>query len=239
MSTPTRLEWKEIFSDCSPNAGTFPCSLAVESRKALGAIAFTASYPEGTILFTEEEAPRGVFIVLKGRVKISMTSAEGKTVILRIAKAGEVVGLHAVVVGEPYQAAAETLELSQVSFVKREAFLSFLREHPEAALQAARQLGLDYHMACEQVRALGLLHSAPKKLAGFLLEWSSAGQSAKDGVRAKLTLTHEEIGQMIGASRETVTRTLSDFRSQHLVMLKGSTLVIPNRAALEHFAQVY
>lgn len=238
MGTSVVSELKEYCTGSSPDAEGFLCSLPPSARKALAAITYMTSYPEGAILFTEQETPRGVFLVLRGRVKISMTSAEGKTVILRIAKNGEAVGLHAVVASAPCQATAETLELSQIAFARREAFLNFLREYPEAALQAAKQLGADYRMACEQVRALGLLHSAPRKLAGFLLEWAASGQPARDGLRAKLTLTHEEIGQMIGASRETVTRTLAGFKNQRLVMLKGSTLVIQNPTALQHFADV-
>lgn len=238
MGTPVALDLKDYYIGSSQDAEGFLHSLPPEAQKALTAITYTTSYPEGAILFTEQETPRGVFIVLRGRVKISITSAEGKTVILRIAKTGEAVGLNAVVAGSPCLATAETLELSQIAFAKREAFLSFLRQYPEAALQAAKQLGSDYRVACEQVRALGLLHSAPRKLAGFLLEWASCGRPARDGLRATLTLTHEEIGQMIGASRETVTRTLAGFKNQHLVMLKGSTLVIQNRAALQHFAEV-
>ncbi|MBI2815631.1 MAG: Crp/Fnr family transcriptional regulator [Acidobacteria bacterium] len=234
MGIPVAMELKEDCIGCSGPEGFF-CSLPPDSRRSLISILYTSSYPEGAVLFAEEDPPRGVYLVLKGRVKLSMTSAEGKTVILRIANAGDVVGLHSVVSGEPCQSTAETLELSQVAFARRENFLQFLRDHPGAALQAAKQLGVDYRTACEQVRALGLLHSAPKKLAGFLLEWASNGQPSGQGLRAKLTLTHEEIGQMIGASRETVTRTLSGFRHQRLLTLKGSTLFIQNPSALQHF----
>ena len=238
MGSPALLEVNLNHVAGSPNSEGFLASLSVSAQKALASLAYAAAYPAGAILFSEQEPPRGVFIVLKGRVKVSMTSAEGKTVILRIARPGDVVGLHAVVVGEPYQSNAEILELSQVSFIRREAFLNFLREQPDAALQVARQLGFDYHTACAQVRALGLLHSAPRKLAGFLLDWVTTGQPSRDASRATLTLTHEEIGQTIGTSRETVTRTLSDFKSHRLAMLKGSTLVIQNRAALQHFAGI-
>jgi len=237
MSTPAMLGIHEN-SAAGAEPGGFLGRLSPEARKVLTAITYTTSYPEGAVLFSEEDIARGALIVLKGRVKIEMTSAEGKTVILRIAKSGDVLGLHAVVSGEPCQAAAETLEPCQIAFAKREAFLSFLRERPEAFLLAAKQLGSDYRVACDQIRALELLHSAPKKLAGFLLDWASAGQPARAGAHARLTLTHEEIGQMIGASRETVTRTLSGFKNRRLVMLKGSTLVIPNPAALQHYAEV-
>jgi CRP/FNR family cyclic AMP-dependent transcriptional regulator len=211
-------------------------NLSSGTLKALEGITFTSSYPKGAILFVEEESPRGVFILSKGRVKLSMTSSEGKSVILRIAEPGEVLGLHAVVSNQPYQASAETLEPCEASFVRQEDFLRFLRENPDASLRAAQQLSQNYHVACEQVRSIGLAHSAMGKLAGFLLLWAAKGQPTQQGIRVLLTLTHEEIGQMIGLSRETVTRTMGDFKRRQLVATKGATVVIQNKGVLEQFA---
>ena len=187
------------------------------------------------MLFVEGQSAQGVFLLCKGRVKLSMTSSEGKTLILRIVKPGEILGMHATVSDTAFQATAETLEPCQVNFIKRDDFLRLLRDHGDASIHAAQQLSGSYQTACEQVRSLGLSQSAPEKLARFLLEWSAKGQSSRQGIRVKLTLTHEEIGQIIGTSRETVTRTLGEFKSKHLAELKGSTLVIQNKAALEAF----
>ena len=132
-------------------------------------------------------------ILCKGRAKVSMTSSEGKTLILRVARAGEVLGLHSVVSNKPCQATVETLELCQVNFFRREDFLRFLRQHGEASLMAAQHLSKSYETACDQVRSIGLSSSAPEKLARFLLDWTAQGQQTGQGVRAVLTLTHEEI----------------------------------------------
>jgi len=200
----------------------------------LDGIKYTTAYPERAVLFVEQEAPRGVYFLCKGRVKLSMTSSEGKAVILRIAKPGEVLGLHAVVSGEPFQASAETVEPCQVNFIRREDFLQFLRNNPEASIHAAQQLSANYQAACEQIRSLGLTHSASEKMARFLLDSSTSGQETKQGIRVRMTMTHEEISQIIGTSRETVTRTLGDFKSRHLVAINGSILLIPNKTALEN-----
>jgi CRP/FNR family transcriptional regulator, cyclic AMP receptor protein len=146
-----------------------------------------------------------------------------------------VLGLNSAVSCRPYDLTVETLEPCQVNFVKREDFLRFLAEHAEASIVAAQQLSGSYHAACEQIRALGLSQSASEKLARFLLNWSGKGQQTGQGIRVRLALTHEEIAQTIGSSRETVTRTLGDFKSKQFAMLKGSTLVIQNKAALERF----
>ncbi|MGA8765532.1 MAG: Crp/Fnr family transcriptional regulator, partial [Candidatus Acidiferrales bacterium] len=166
-------------------------------------------------------------------VKLTISSSEGKTLILRIAKPGEVLGLMATLSGEPYEVTAETLRPCQVAFVRRDEFLRFIAQHPEASLGIVKLLTAHYHAACEQLKTVGLSASAPEKLARLLLGWSVGGEETKLGTRITLPLTHQEIAEFIGSSRETVTRTLSDFRSRHLVTLKGSTLMIADRPALQ------
>jgi len=159
--------------------------------------------------------------------------------ILRIVHPGEVLGLNAAVSGKPYQATAETLDNCQIAFVKREDFLRLLQEHKKASVRAAQQLSSSYQTALGQLRSLGLSHSAPEKLARFLLDWAGQGQDSKHGIRARLTLTQEEIGQIIGTSRETVSRMFSEFRTSQLATMKGSTLIIQDRAALEKLTATY
>lgn len=226
-------------SPASPeNADGFFGNLSQESSRALDEIKFTSAYPRGVTLFAEQGSPKGVFILRKGRAKLSMSSSDGKSVILRIATAGDILGLHAVISDEPYQASAETLEPCEVEFVRRADFLRFLLENPQASLGAAQQLSENYHVACEQIRAIGLTHSAMGKLAGFLLLSATNGRATDQGTRVFLALTHEEIGQMIGLTRETVTRTMGYFRRRQLVSNRGAAVVIQNKNALEQFAGI-
>jgi CRP/FNR family transcriptional regulator len=174
-----------------------------------------------------------VFILCSGRVKLSTSSADGKTLILRISEPGEVLGLPATVTGTCYELTGDVIEPAQANFISRNEFLNFLKENGEAALRVAQQLGETYHAAVAEMRTIGLSHSAGEKLARFLLEWAANYPEEKGQVRIKLTLTHEEIAQMIGSSRETVTRLLADFRRKQLVLVMGSTLVIKNKSELE------
>jgi CRP/FNR family cyclic AMP-dependent transcriptional regulator len=231
--SPYGLEIIESCVTCKLRADKIFCNLPTHAVQALEAIKYTTAYPKGAVLFVEGQAPRGVFILCRGRVKLSICSSDGKTLILKIAEAGEVLGLSASVSGKPYELTAETLDPCQVNFVKREDFLRFLREHNDVCLRVAEQLSEKYNTACHEIRSLGLSHSAAEKLAKLLLEWSVKNGGARQPDRLKLTLTHEEIAQMIGTSRETVTRLFADFKKRQLIQLKGSTLVIRNRAALE------
>jgi CRP/FNR family cyclic AMP-dependent transcriptional regulator len=214
------------------------CRLSPVAVKDFDAIEFTAIYPKGALLFMEKQDARGVFVLCEGEVKLSISSSEGKTLIMRVAKAGEILGLMASLSGRPYEETAETLHPCQMAFVRREDFLRFVAKHPEAYQSVVRQLSSQYQGACEQLRTVGLSASVKEKLARLLLTWSAGTQETKEGTQIKLPLTHGEIAEFIGTTRETVTRTLSDFKIRHLIAIKGSTLMIPSRAALENFANV-
>lgn len=233
MRAPYGLEIIESCMSCPHHEERLFCDLPPSALQGLSAITAAAAYPKGATLFVEGQSPRGVFILCNGRVKLSTTSADGKTLILRIAEPGEVLGLPATVTGKAYELTADVIEPTQANFISREDFLRFLREHGEAALRVAQQLGETYHSAIAEMRTIGLSHSAGEKLARFLLDLSANQGEGKSEVRFTLTLTHEEIAQMIGASRETVTRLFADFKKKQLLQVKGSTLIITNKAGLE------
>jgi CRP/FNR family transcriptional regulator len=162
-----------------------------------------------------------------------MTSPDGKALILHIAEPGELIGVNNALSGAPYELSAEMLEPCQVNFIKREAFLRLVREHPEISAHVANQLSRDYRAACFQIRSLGLSRTASEKIVRFLLEAAAKGKETNQGVRMNLALTHEEIAQIVGVSRETVTRTLTELRRKMLIAVKGPAVVIRNMPALE------
>lgn len=155
---------------------------------------------------------------------------------MRIADPGEVLGLPATVTEKPYELTAELIEPTQANFIPRQEFLNFLRELGEVGLRVAQQLGETYHLAIAEMRTIGLSHSAGEKLARFLLDLSADHAVEKGEVKLTLTLTHEEIAQMMGASRETVTRLFSDFKKKQFIQVKGSTVIIKDKAGLEHLS---
>jgi len=236
MRGPYGFEVSDSCQACKLRKQGFFCQMAPNVVKDLNAVRSSSVYPEGALLFLEKQAPRGVFILCEGEVKLSISSKEGKTLILRIAKAGEILGLTAVLSGKDYEVTAETLRPCQIAFVRRDDFMRLIAQHHEASEAVFRQLTANYQGACEQLRTVGLSASAGERLAKLLLSWSEGGEDTKAGKRITMPLTHEEIAECIGSSRETVTRTFSDFRDRNIVTLKGSTLTISDRAALENFA---
>jgi CRP/FNR family transcriptional regulator, cyclic AMP receptor protein len=233
MRAPYGLEIIENCLACPHRQDRLFCNLSPAAVESLAAITSASVYPKGATLFVEGQSPRGVFVLCSGRVKLSTSSADGRTLILRISESGDVLGLPATVTGKSYELTAEVIEPTQANFIAREDFLRFLQDHGEAALRVAQQLGETYHSAVAEMRTIGLSHSASEKLARFLLDLS-ADHAGIGEIKLTLTLTHEEIAQIIGASRETVTRLFSDFKKKQLVQVKGSTLTIKNKPALEN-----
>ncbi len=238
MNTPYGLEVIESCLTCPMTKERLFCNLSQPSLKGLDEISSSATYPKGAILFVEGQDPRGVYIICNGRVKLTTSAPDGKSLILRIAEPGELAGLPGTISGKPYEATAEALEPTQVNFIARDAFLQFLRDHGEVALRVAEVLSEICHATYQEVRYLGLCGSAGEKFARFLLDLAETSErnarAAGNGSRhLQLTLTHEEIAQMIGASRETVTRLFTDFKRKRLIEVHGATLILCNKDGLE------
>jgi CRP/FNR family transcriptional regulator len=209
------------------------CNLPMEALQKLNEIKSTAVYPKSAVLFIEGQQPRGVFVLCAGKVKLSTTSSEGKTLITKLSDAGDVLGLNATISNHPYEVTAEMVEPGQANFIPRDALLRFLRDHGEVAVRVAAQLSLNYYTAYEEIRTLGLTSSPAEKFAKLLLSWSPETQKSTGQAQIRLTLTHEEIAEMIGTTRETVSRLFADFKKKQLVQVKGSTLILRDRSALK------
>jgi CRP/FNR family transcriptional regulator len=209
------------------------CNLSPAAAHRLNEIRSTAIYPRAAMLFIEGQQPRGVFVLCNGKAKLSTSSQEGKTIITKISDPGDVLGLNATISNRPYEVTAEMVEPGQANFIPRDAMLQFLRDFGEVAVRVAEQLSRNYYTAYEEIRTLGLSSSPAEKFAKLLLGWSAESGNSNNTPQVRLTLTHEEIAEMIGTTRETVSRLFSEFKKKQLVQLKGSVLVIRNKSALE------
>ncbi|HET6145844.1 MAG TPA: Crp/Fnr family transcriptional regulator [Candidatus Acidoferrales bacterium] len=235
--SPYGLQIIENCVACPHKESRLFCNLEPEALQRLSEITSSASYPKGASLFVEGQPARGVFILCSGHVKLSTSSADGRTLILRISEPCELLGLPATISGRPYEVTANVIEPTQANFMSQVDFLNFLKEFGEAALRVAQELSETYQAAFAEIRTIGLSHSAREKLARFLLEWSSNHPSENGTIRFNLALTHEEIAQMIGASRETVTRTFGEFKKNNLLQVKGSSVILKNKQGLESLVQ--
>jgi CRP/FNR family cyclic AMP-dependent transcriptional regulator len=238
MPTPYNLSMEEHCMTCSRRADRSFCNMAPASVEALDGAKYSGAYPKGSLLFVEGEQPRGVFILCSGRAKLTTSSAEGRTLIVKIAEAGELLGASATLLGKPYEVSGETLEPSQVSFIRRDDFLRLLSTHSEVCMHTAQQLSEKYESAQREIRTLGLAQTTSEKLAKLILGWTKTGEKTEQGTRLQMLLTHEEIAQMIGTTRETVTRLLSDFKRRKLITVKGSNLFVLAQEQMQDMVNV-
>jgi CRP/FNR family transcriptional regulator, cyclic AMP receptor protein len=214
-------------ANCEHRALRMFCNLDEHALADYAAIGIEANLPKGATLFVENDRSSSVFVVCTGHVKLFCTSKEGKTLILKIAMPGDVLGLGALISGATYEVTAETIEPTQVKKIRREEFLSFFEKHKEVGLHAAKSLSEDYKAAFFDARRLALSGSSAGRLASVLLDWGkTAATCGKFEMRFTMALTHEELASLVGSSRETVTRNLGRFKKENLIQMRGSSILI-------------
>jgi CRP/FNR family transcriptional regulator, cyclic AMP receptor protein len=235
MRSPYGLDIVENCAECSLTKSHFFCGFSCESLHALNRVSHKSILPAGAILFVEGQNPRGMFVLCTGRVNLSTTSKDGKILILKTAEAGEALGLSASISGVGYEVTAETATPCQLNFVDRKHLLELMASNSEVGIHASRSLSREFQVAYRDIRDLVHIRTSTGKLARLLLQSSPPNLDTSEA-RVSFLMTHEEMAQRIGASRETVTRLLTDLKKKQLIRLEGSNLVIRDRPALEALA---
>jgi CRP/FNR family transcriptional regulator len=237
MNTPYGLEMVENCMTCKLRKDGWFCQLSSDLLKSFSAFSHLTTYPGGAILFVEGQLPRGAFVLCSGKVKLSTTSREGKVLVLKLVEPGEIMGLSAVISEEAYEVTAETIGPCLVNFVERDGLLKLIEHNGELGLRSAQAVSREFQSTYRDIHELVLSRSSSGKLARLLLSWVNRRDTdAGHELRIQAPATHEEMAQRIGASRETVTRLLSELKKKDFIRLEGSTLVIKNRTALEAMA---
>jgi CRP/FNR family transcriptional regulator, cyclic AMP receptor protein len=222
MDTNKIPAFKDSCSHCESAAGNSFCNIRSTELSDLTKIRFRRSYAAGSTLFAQ----------------LSSCSADGRVVTFGFAGRGEIVGLSPVLVGAEYETTAEAVEDCKINFLDRDELLAFLRTHPEACLNAAIQLGHDYQAAFKRICSLASSDTVANKLARIFLDWAGTARYATHPIRLQDGLTHEALAEMIGVSRETVTRALKQLRESKVATLKGHDLVIHSPDRLMAFARI-
>ena len=194
--------------------------------------------PSAALILREGQRPASVLLLLEGKAKLSLNSIDGRRLIIGFASPGEILGLTSVVSGLPYEITAEAQFPCMISSLPRQSFLDFLLRSQVACQSVTRQLSLDYRRTVEQLRTLGLTSSAPAKLAKLLLDWCAESSGTLRDTQIRCSFTHGEIGELIGASRETISRCMNDFKRRGLVAQRGTALLIPDCTALAVYAGI-
>lgn len=212
-------------------------NLKGEALARFTAMGSETDYARGISLFLEGQPSNCVYVLLSGRVKLSVTSREGKTMIMRIAEPGDILGLSGAMNNTDYEVTAEAFEFCRVKVIRTRDFVEFLRKYPEAAMEATQCVLREYKFMFKDVCRLGLPTTVTGRLANLLLDWREKRfEEGHTDSRMVMTLTQEEIAGMTGTSRETVSRVLQQFQRDKLISIKGVSLTVLKPEALEQLA---
>lgn len=226
MPTSSLIRPARQCGNCELRSTRTFCSLDSGALEDFDAIGAHSMLPRGAKLFQENSPSQGVFVICSGQVKLSCTSREGRTLILKIAMPGDVLGLGAVISGSRYEVTAETVQPAEIKSIRRDEFLQFLKNHGQASLHAAKALSEEYKAAFFDARRLALSGSTAGRLAGVLLDWARAESCGRLDLRLTMALTHEELANLVGCSRETMTRMLGRFKREKLIKMHGVSIHI-------------
>ncbi len=225
-------------SSAAPSMRVLPFNSPLRAIPGIDRIGRSRIYSRGAVVFHEGHSARGVYLLSSGRAKVSISSADGKKVIIRIARGGDVLGLYAGLTGRPFEATAEMVEGGRIDFISRQDLLGLLGSQHSFGLDLVEMFSRQFSDFVDHTRMLALSETALEKLARLILRWGrDFGERTSDGVRVRVALTQEEIAQIIGASRETVTRLFSVLKRDQIIRVKRDALWICDSDALASLAQ--
>lgn len=201
-------------------------SLPPETLAELDAISAPVEYPSGTTLMRQGDPPHFVRILCNGRAKITTSSQDGKTLLLNIVSAGAILGLVSAVRRIKYETTAEAYGPCIVNEILDQDFLDFLIRHRNASWQVMEMLAGENHDLLVNARRVALSGTVAGNVAKLLLDWGAIVTEIDGKKHFNLVLTHQEIAEMVGTTRETVTRTLATFRQQGWIRIHGASVEI-------------
>jgi CRP-like cAMP-binding protein len=183
-------------------------------------------------LYLPGDPSSNVYLLKKGRVKIANTASSGKEVTFDILEAGEVFGELDVLEDAPRSTSAEALDDALICVIPRKDFDQYLAMHPTVMFKLTKLIGLRLKKIQSRVEDL-VFRDVPARLAHLLVELSKTdGVADTQGIRLKVKLTHQEMANLIGCSRETVSTTMGQFRDDGLIQVDGRTITILNEKGL-------
>ena len=211
-----------------PFADLDPITLA-----SYNAIGLMSTFPSAEMLFREQQRADRVIVLYRGHVKLSCTSRDGRSMTLKIAAPGDILGLSAALSASSYEVSAQVMGTVTAKSISRTAFVDFIERHRGASLQVARSLAAEYRSAFADVRRLGLSTSVPCRVASLLMGWRTAPALGQPEVRFQMMHTHDEIAAFAATTRESVTRVLSKFRHDKYIHVQGvwMEILLPEKLA--------
>lgn len=219
------LKWVPIFSE-----------LEEETIEKIAQVGVRKSYAKENVILMEEEAGSALFVIISGKVKISRTSSDGREVILSILSESDFFGEMAILDGLTRSATVISIEESELYIIQRNQFLELLKSHPEISISLLQELTQRLRTADMKIKAL-TLKDAEGKVATVILQIADDYGKIKQGlVEIEKLPLQQDLANMAGTSRETISRTLHSFAKKDLVEIEGTKLRILD---YEKFKELY
>lgn len=229
---------RPVPAGCSACANRRPgwfCSLGSAVLADLELATSTISLPAQASLFTQGEDARCLYLICSGYLKLTAGRSDEREMIVRVAGPGSMLGLYAVLSHGEYEVSAESLTAAQLRPVERDRFLNFLRNHKEAQLRTVQCICQEYRFALQDACRIALAETVAGRLGRLLLELAhQIGEHVNGGYRFPLLLTHEEMASMACTTRETVTRTLGQFRKDGSITIEDSVITVHQPERLQN-----
>jgi len=200
-------------------------SLDDEERDLLLSHVNTRSFPKNTIIITEGDQSDSLYIVNEGQIKIYVSDEEGREMLLNVLEPGDYFGELALIDKEPRSASAITMSNARLSIISGPDFRDVLRKHPEMSIKLLSALVVRLREVTETVRRLALLDVYGRVTTTLLsLAREDGGQK-----RIEPKLTQQDIANMVGASREMVSRIMKDLKTGGYIETTRDAIVILKR----------
>lgn len=199
-------------------------------------LGFSVSHPAGTVLFQEGEPADGIYLVQDGQIKLGCSAGPDRSMILRIAQAGEILGLSAMLNECNHEMTAQALTSCELTHIAPKVFMNFVNDFAAAGAHALTALARDHREVFLSARRLALFPRASTRMAQVLIGFSHAGTGKKETASFLLLLTHAELANLIGTTRETVTRVLNELERQKVIARNQALVTILKPAKLEQLA---
>ncbi len=200
--------------------------LAEEDLKEIVKLAVRQIYKKDNMILIEEEIGSTMFIILDGRVKISRISEDGREVILSILSEGDFFGEMSILDGQNRSANVVTLEDSKIMIVRREDFLKMLRDYPQIAINLLKELAHRLRRSDSQIKSLSLQNATGKVASTLLRIADDSGKIHMGQVEIPRLPPQQDLANMAGTSRETISRVLKTLSKQGYLKKEGSRLII-------------
>ncbi len=204
-------------------------TLKEEELEAISKVSVNRTFNKDQIILLENEDGDTLFIIIDGKVKVTAFSENGKEVILSILYENDFFGDMSLLDGKPRSASVVAIEDSHVRMIRRPEFKKLIEDHPGIALKLLEALASRLRKADERIESLALL-DVTGRLAGIILQLAAdKSEETPEGTVIKSRPTHQELANMAGTTRETVTRILKQLENKGYIELQGRNLVILDR----------